>query len=68
MGSDEKKSALASTPNGWKLPHFEPDDEYLQDMSHEDLQSLALRLKGYAKGDELETNRPERLPHHEPHK
>jgi hypothetical protein len=33
--------------DGWKIAGFEPDDEYLQDMSHEDLQSLVLKLKGY---------------------
>jgi hypothetical protein len=33
--------------DGWKLASFEPEDEYLQDMSHEDLQNLALKLKGY---------------------
>jgi hypothetical protein len=47
MAPNEEKEPPPSAPAAWKIPGFEPDDEYLQDMSHEDLQSLALKLKGY---------------------
>lgn len=58
MGSKDNRWDLASvrhgrkTPafelHGWRIPGAEQDEEeYSQDMSHEDLQSLADKLKGY---------------------
>jgi len=59
MASEEKKSPSGSGIQDWKLPRFEPDDEYSQEMSHEDLQDLALKLKGYGgAADPLERERP----------
>jgi len=63
MESEEKKSRLASTTQGWKIPHFElhhfdQEDEYLQAMSHEDLQGLALKLKGYGEAADPHPQRP----------
>ena len=45
MARDQEKETSAA--DSWEIPGFEPDDEYLQDMYHEDLQGLALKLKGY---------------------
>ena len=57
MTPDEKKPASASPLDRWRIPHFELDDEYTQDMSHEDLESLALKLKGY--GEAVERREPD---------
>ena len=46
MGTEDKKLSLPWSM-GSKSPLVESDDEYLQDMSHEDIQSLAAKLKGY---------------------
>ena len=64
MESEEEKSRSASTTHGWKIPHFElhnfePEDEYLQEMSPEDLQGLALKLKGYGDAADPLPRRPE---------
>lgn len=63
MESEEKKSRSASAPHGWKIPHFElhnfeQEDEYLQEMSPEDLQGLALKLKGYGDAADPLRRRP----------
>jgi hypothetical protein len=64
MGSEEKKSRSASTTHAWnilhfELPHFEREDEYLQAMSHEDLQGLAIKLKGYGEAADPLPQRPD---------
>jgi len=47
MGLEDDNPILASEVSESRIPYFEHDEEYVQDMSHEDLQRLALKLKGY---------------------
>jgi len=56
MATDDEKPVSASALERWKISRVETDEEYTQDMSHEDLESLALKLKGY--GEEAERKDP----------
>ena len=63
MEPQRRKSRLAPTTHGWKIPHFElhqfeQEDEYLQEMSNEDLQGLALKLEGYGQAADPLARRP----------
>ena len=64
MEPERRKSRLAPTRHAWKIPHFElhqfeQEDEYLQEMSPEDLQGLALKLEGYGQAADPLARRPD---------
>ena len=69
IGSEDKAPDLHEQKSSgfelhrWRIPGLEHDDEeYVQDMSHEDLQRLALKLKGY--GDAADPLAPIGRSHH----
>lgn len=63
MEPGRRKLRLAPTTHGWSIPHFdlhqfEQEDEYLQEMSPQDLQGLALKLEGYGEAADPLPRRP----------